>query len=172
MTLKGNAYPRTAWAYEERPVASSKLNLWDERIEAALELIFLLLSQAWGGGNGVLRGITADNLHVAVKTPSRMAVEVHPGYAFISKAPCKLGQTETLELLAPVTHPRIDLVQARLDTWNVGIKMGNEAATPAVPVVDTDCLVLAEVFMRPGMTCINAVDDGINGYLTDRRVFV
>ena len=172
MTIKGNAYPRTTWAYEERPVASSKLNLWDERIEAALELTFFLLSQAWGGGNGVIRGVTSDSLKVVGKSPSRMAVEVRPGYAFIAKSPYKLSSGATLDLLTPSTHPRIDLIQARLDTWSVGVKMGTEALIPAVPSPDTDCLALAQVFLRPGMTCINDLDDGTNGYLTDIRVFV
>ena len=172
MAIKGNAYARTTWAYEERPVASSKLNLWDERIEAALELTFFLLSQAWGGGNGVIRGVTADNLKACVKNPSRMAIEVRPGYAFIAKSPYKLNGIQTLDLLAPTTHSRIDLVQARLDTWSVGIKMGTEAPIPGAPSPDSDCLALAQVLLRPGMTCINEVDDGVNGYLTDIRVFL
>lgn len=173
MSIKGNAYPRTSWAYQERPVASSKLNLWDERIEAALELAFFLLSQAWGGGDGVVRGATADNLKVAAKYPARMSAEVRGGYAFISKSPYKLAaSTETPNVIAPTSNARIDLVQARLDTWGVGIKQGAEAATPVAPVADVDCLALARLYLRPGMACIKDVDDGVNGYVVDARAYV
>ena len=173
MAIKGNAYAKTTWAFQERPVTSSKLNLWDERIEAALEIVHFLLSLAWGGGDGVLRGAAADDLDVVVTSPEGMSAEVKPGYAFITRFPYKLAvATETPDVAAPATQPRIDLVQARLDTWGVGIKTGVEAATPEAPVADTDCLALAELYLRPGMTCIKDTDDSVNGYVIDVRAFV
>ena len=54
MAIKGLLYPKTTWDFEERPVKSAKLNAWDDRIEAALELCSLLLANAWGGGDGVV----------------------------------------------------------------------------------------------------------------------
>lgn len=173
MAIKGNAYAKTTWAFQERPVTSSKLNLWDDRIEAALEIVHFLLSLAWGGGDGVLRGAATDDLKTVATLPPGMSAEVQPGYAFISKFPYKLAAaTETPDVSAPAANPRIDLVQARLDTWGVGIKTGTEAAEPEAPAPDADCIVLAELYLRPGMTCIKDTDDSVNGYVCDGRVFV
>ncbi|HIJ74475.1 MAG TPA: hypothetical protein HPP83_10285 [Candidatus Hydrogenedentes bacterium] len=173
MAIKGNAYTKTTWAFEERPVASSKLNSWDDRIEAALELIHFLLSLAWGGGNGVVRGATAEDLEVAAKDPPSMRAEVGPGYAFIGNYPYKLAAaTDTAEVTAPTTDPRIDLVQARLATWDVSVKTGTEAASPSPPDPDTDCIALAQLYLRPGMTCIKDTDDSTNGYIIDARTFL
>jgi hypothetical protein len=93
MAIKGQGYIKTAWDFEERPVASAKLNQWDDRIEAALELVFFLLSQAWGGGNGVLRGASAADLQVAAKPIPAMNVDIAPGYAFVNGYPYRLAQT-------------------------------------------------------------------------------
>ncbi len=173
MAIKGSGYTKTAWTFQERPVASSKLNLLDDRIETALELAFWLLNMAWGGGSGILRGATTDDLKVEAKSTPGMTVAVKPGYAFISKMPFKLASsTDTSTLVAPTTHGRIDLVQARLDTWGVSVKTGIEAVTPSPPSVDADCIALARVYLRPGMTCIKNTDDATNGYLADVRTFL
>ena len=173
MAVKGLGYLKTTWAFQERPVASTKLNTWDDRIEAALELAFFLLNQAWGGGSGVIRKAAADDLRVAATSPTGLSVEVKPGYAFIEGYPYKLGTAiETVDVAAPATMPRIDLVQARLVTWDVSIVGGTEAASPTAPDSEADCLPLAELHLRPGMTCIKNADDGTNGYITDVRTFL
>ena len=173
MAVKGLGYTKTTWVFQERPVASSKLNAWDDRIETALELVYQLLSLAWGGGSGVLRGATTDDLKTAATSPAGMSVKVKPGYAFVSKYPYKLAAiTETPVVTAPAAHPRIDLVQARLDTWGVGIKTGAEATSPTPPDADADCIALARLYLRPGMTCIKDADDGVNGYIIDARTFL
>jgi len=173
MAIKGSAYLKTHWVFEERPVASSKLNSWDDRIEAALELAYFLLNQAWGGGSGVLRGVTAEDLRVAARAAPGLSVEVRPGYAFINHHVYRLSQTtETVDVLPPAAHPRIDLVQAALSTGAVTIKQGAESATPAVPGVDSDHLALAELHLRPGMSAIKNSDDGVDGFIVDRRNFL
>ena len=173
MAVKGSAYTKTTWAFQERPVTSSKLNLWDDRIETALELIYYLLNYAWGGGSGVLRGMATDDLKTVASSPPGMSATVKPGYAFISKMPFKIATaTETPDVTAPTSHPRIDLVQARLDTWGISVKTGAEAASPTPPNPDPDCLVLARLYLRPGMTCIKDADDSANGYITDVRAFL
>ncbi|GMW01798.1 MAG: hypothetical protein AMXMBFR84_29350 [Candidatus Hydrogenedentota bacterium] len=173
MAIKGQGYVKTTWAFEERPVASSKLNTWDDRIEAALELAFHLLNHAWGGDSGVLRNATADDLRVHATTPESVRVRVEPGYAFISKCPFRMtGPAETGDLAPPAAQPRIDLVQARLDTWSVQVLTGVESATPSPPVAGTDCIALAQIYLRPGMTTIKDADDSVNGYITDVRTFL
>ncbi len=173
MAVKGNGYTKTTWSFEERPVASSKLNGWDDRIEAALELIHFLLSHAWGGGDGVVRGAAVDDLKVVATSPVGLSVVVEPGYAFVSSFPYKLAAaTQTADVTAPVTNPRIDLVQARLDTWDVSVKAGTESATPVAPSADADCIGVAELYLRVGMASIKNADDASNGYITDVRTFL
>jgi len=173
MAIRGSSYTKTTWTFQERPVLSSKLNLWDDRIETALELAFWLLNLAWGGGSGVLRGAMPDDLKAVAKSPPGMTVTVKQGYAFISKMPFKLAaETDTPAFLPPAVYPRIDLVQSRLDTWGLSVKTGIEAASPSPPETDADCIALAHVYLRPGMACIKDADDSVNGYLTDVRTFL
>jgi hypothetical protein len=170
MAIKGLGYIKTTWAFQERPVPSAKLNAWDDRIEDALELIHFLLNQAFGGDDGIVAGATADDLRVVALAAPALAVEVRPGYAFISGSPYKLATaTPTPEVAVPAAQPRIDLVQARLKTWDVSIKPGTEAASPKAPAPDADCIALAELHLRPGMTVIKDTDDGINGFIVDTR---
>lgn len=173
MPIKGNAYTKTTWSFQERPVPSAKLNTWDDRIEQALELAHKLLSLAWGGGDGVIRGATANDLQVVATSPESLAVLVEPGYAFISGLPYWLeAQTQTADVTAPASDPRIDLVQARLETWDISVKQGTEAATPTAPTADADAIPLAELYLRPGMSSIKDTDDTTNGYITDARNFL
>ena len=173
MAIKGLGYTKTAWTFEERPVSSSKLYTWDNRIELALELAFFLLSQAWGGGNGVVRKAAAEDLKVAASATPNLSVRVNPGYAFISKFPYKLAaEAATSDVTSPAANPRIDLVQARLNSWDVSIVTGTEAASPTAPAAQSDCLALASLYLRPGMTSIKNTDDTTNGYIVDARTFV
>ena len=173
MAIKGPSFVKTAWSFEERPVASSKLNTWDDRIETALELLFLLLNQAWGGGSGVIRGAVVDDLKAEALSTPGLSVEIQPGYAFISNFPFKLAAaTETVDVTAPSTNDRIDLVQASLKSWTVSIVTGTESATPIAPSPDEDCIALAQLYLRPGMASIKNADDATNGYIIDARTFL
>ena len=173
MAIEGSAYTKTTWAFEERPVASSKLNLWDDRIEAGLELLHFLMAQAWSGNDGVARGVTADDLDAKATSPASLAVSVQPGYGFIRAFPYKLASaTTTSDVTAPITDPRKDLVQARLGTWDISVKLGTEAASPTAPAPDSDAIAIAELFLRPGMTVIKDTDDSTNGYIIDVRSFL
>jgi hypothetical protein len=69
-------------------------------------------------------------------------------------------------------HPRIDLVQARLNTWGISVKTGTEAASPTPPSADADCIALGRLYLRPGMTSIKDTDDSVNGYIIDVRAFL
>ena len=146
MAVKGLGYLKTTWAFEERPVASSKLNTWDDRVESALELVLYLLNEAWGGGEGVLRVGSGTELKAQALSTPGLSVEVQSGFAFIGGYPFRLtSAVETVDVTAPVTNDRIDLVQARLETWDVSIVTGTESATPIAPIAGTDALALAEL---------------------------
>lgn len=173
MAVKGNLYTKTAWAFEERPVASSKLNQWDDRIEAAAELLSRMDAEAWGGVDGILRGSQIGALKVSATSPESLTVEVEPGYAYISGFPYRLADSvQTVAVAAPSSDPRIDLVQTRLHTWDVSVVTGTEDASPSAPAADADALPLAELYLRPGMTVIKDADDASNGYITDVRAFL
>jgi len=173
MAIKGLSYSKTNWSFEERPVASSKLNLWDDRIESAIELLSFLVQQQWGGESGVLRRTPADDLAVKATGPVSRIVEIRPGYAFINNYAYRLSAaTQTATIAVPAANPRRDLVQARLATWDVSVKTGTEAVSPTLPGADTDCLALAELYCKPGMTSIKDASDGTNGYIVDVRKFL
>ena len=172
MSEKGKAYIPTRWNYGERPVTAEKLNTWDDNIATALELAYHLVNEAFGGGDGVVQN-ALDALQVVALTPPTLAVKVQAGYAFISGMPFAL--TEAVELLpvtVPSTNPRTDLVQARLSDWTFVIKEGEEAASPTSPDPDDDCLPLALLHLRTGMTSIKNTDDSINGYIEDVRTLL
>lgn len=173
MGVQGKGYTKTVWGFEERPVGSDKLNLWDDTIEGSLELVFFLLSQAWGGGDGVVRGATTDDLKITATSPVSGAVDVEAGYAMIDRMPFKLGAQAALpSISAPIGNPRIDLVQAKLDGWVIEVKTGVESGSPVAPGVDAGSIVLAEIYTRVGMTVIKDVDDTVNGYIVDVRGFL
>jgi len=64
------------------------------------------------------------------------------------------------------------LVQARLENWDISIKPGTEASSPTAPNPDSDCIALAQLFLRPGMTVIKNTDDSTNGYIIDARNYI
>ncbi len=118
-------------------------------------------------------GENGETLACFALTDGRDLDQLAAGWAFIDGHPFRLAEAvETVDVPAPLSADRVDLVQARLDGWAVDIKQGTESATPAAPAADTDCIALAEIYLRPGMTSIGDSDDGTNGYITDRRVFL
>ncbi len=173
MAIKGQSYTKTQWIFEERPVSSAKLNQWDDRIEAALEMAFFLLNQAWGGGSGVLRGVSAGTLAVTPDSPESMSVIVDGGYAFVESYPFRLTEASAVAAIVPPTSlGRIDLVLTDLSTWGIVVKKGLESASPVAPDVGAGTMALAELVLRPGMSSIRSIDDGVNGYITDVRTFL
>ena len=172
MAMKGKGYLKTTWAFQERPVASAKLNDWDDRIESALVLLHYLLNQVWGGGDGVLRN-AADELEVQAAEPAGLSVTVHPGYAFIGRFAYALTESMAAPSVQPPSgQPRIDLVVAELGGWTAGVVTGEEDADPEPPEPPQETLPLAELYLRPGMNHIANEDDGNNGYIIDVRTFL
>jgi hypothetical protein len=173
MAIKGKGYIKTTWSFQERPVASSKLNAWDDNVESALELLHNILALAWGGGDGVIRAATEGDLEVVANSPPDLSVTVRSGRAFISKFIYKLAEDTTAgPVTPPVSNPRIDLVQAELANWIVSVATGEESADPSPPSPSVDCIALAQIYLRVGMTCIKDADDSVNGYIVDVRTFL
>ncbi len=98
---------------------------------------------------------------------------MQPGYAFISNFPYTLATAlQTVDVVAPSVDPRMDLVQARLGTWDVSVKQGTEAASPVAPTADADAIPIAHLFLRVGMSSIKDADDATNGYIIDARTYL
>ncbi len=173
MAFKGKGYIGTQWAYQERPVPSDKLNGWNERIAEAFELVHFLLNQAWGGGSGVIRNASEDDLAVVAADPPGATVIVRPGWAFIGGYAFRLDTpVATPAADTPTSQPRIDLVAARLAEWDVERIPGTEDADPAAPITPEDRIALAHLYLRPGMSAIQQDDNGTDGYIIDARTFL
>jgi len=135
-------------------------------------LAFRYLHRGFGNSSGVLR-IAGSELKTQAAATPKMSVQVAAGDASIDGFPYRLlALTDTADVTAPVTHNRIDLVQASLAGWTVTLKTGTEAASPVAPSADADCIALARLCLRPAMTVIKNTDDGTNGYIIDVRPFL
>lgn len=71
----------------------------------------------------------------------------------------------TAALVAPVSHPRIDLVAYDKVAAAIVVKQGNEAVSPLVPQMSGDYIPLAYIYNIVGETSIKDVTDGTNGYV-------
>ena len=49
---------------------------------------------------------------------------------------------------------------------------GTEAASPEPPDPEEDCVALAQLYLRVGMSSIKNADDAVNGYIIDARTFL
>jgi hypothetical protein len=131
------------------------------------------VSVAWGGGNGVIRYGAAPDDGLKVVPGGGIRVQVQPGAAFLSNLLFRLSAAfMTPNFIMPAQYARIDLVQANAATGLITVKQGADAQAPVAPVADTDCLALARVYCRAGMTSIDVTDIGTNGYIIDQRSFV
>lgn len=142
-----------------------------EELQARADLLEVILAYAWGGGDGVLRGAGGALSVTATDTPD-LYVQVATGYAFIGRrAVARSSSGAVGPVVAPVTNPRIDLVQITVDE-GVSIKTGEEAGSPTPPTPDAASLAIGYIHCRVGMTSIKNSDDSVNGYISDLRTYV
>lgn len=147
-------------------------------LQERLAAVEMLLAAAYGGGEGVM-ATSADRTQlkvVAQGTPD-MTVQVNAGACIASEMPAALtSDTTTDAITAPVTNPRIDVVEigvnAKSGATEVNIVTGTEAGSPSAPSVTSGYYKLAEIYCRVGMTSIKNTDDASNGYITDARRFL
>lgn len=133
---------------------------------------YAIMSQMSGGGDFVLRDAQEPTFfEVIAQAAPDMSVRIRAGMGFVSALGVRTtDNTDTAVIVAPVGNPRIDIVQ--ISKFNIiTIKTGSEAGSPSAPAVDSDNLLLAEIFARVGMTSIKDADDASNGFITDARVY-
>ncbi len=174
LTVTRGAEGMTPRAWPE----GSPVELWQTAqqfndLNRAVKTMEWFLAQSWGGGNGVIRYGATPNDGLKVTPGGALTVAVQPGGAFVNALMFRLAAAyTTVSFTVPTTNPRIDLVEANATTGAIAFKQGVESASPVAPTADTDCLVLAQVYCRVGMTVIGATDSGSNGYIVDQRTFI
>lgn len=115
-----------------------------------------------------------DNLKVRAQDTPDMTVVVNAGYALFDDGEgglekVEIGVTNSDPFLAPVSaFNRIDVL-VLTDEGLLNIIQGIESATPEIPSIPDDTIVLAGVYLRPGQTEILDLDDTIANYVTDAR---
>lgn len=148
---------------------------WLAEILLCVEDALFAVYSLFGGADGIKAyGTTPENILKvqALGTPG-LQIEVLSGLAFISGNIARMRSTFTSDTVnAPITNPRRDLVQMELDGRTISIKEGVESGSPSLPTVDADCLALAEIYCRVGMSSIKDTDDSTNGYIIDLRSFL
>lgn len=118
------------------------------------------------GQFGKTNGRLQSGLYVQAEGSPSLTVEITAGGGFAVGQPVALRTTATKTFIAPVTNPRIDVIQIDQE-GNIEVKAGTEHASPTAPTVDADALKLAEIYCRTGMTSIKNTDDASNGYITN-----
>ena len=156
------------------PITSSNRSAYDHKVwlEALVDQVELL---QWFIGELISEGVTAwwKAGHAAPSvTGLDTTVTVAAGAGFYANVPFRKYSSSGVEILATVTHPRIDKVCWDAQNENLVAVQGTAAASPAAPAVPTNYVEIAEVYVRVGSTTIKAADDSTNSYMTDTRDFV
>jgi len=140
-------------------------------LEVHAALVEGFIADLMGGGDGIIRnGITPETntaLKVVQTSPVSMKVTVKAGRAIISKRFFDLPEDwESGTITAPVTNPRIDLVQLVLATGLPAIKTGSENVSPVKPTPDANCLEAGSIALAVSQTDIETAD------ITDGRTYL
>jgi len=120
----------------------------------------------------VAEGVRQDGgLQVEAEGTPSMTVTVSAGLAIVSGQPVAANAVTSLVFVAPVTNPRIDIVQIS-QFGVVTSKAGTEAGSPSAPAVDTGNLLLANIHHTTAETVIKDTDDSTNGYIEPAQVYL
>lgn len=156
------AAAHTAGARVQQRIYAKQFNDLNRDV-AALKMV---MADSFGGGEGVIRTSTETQLKVTAQGSPNMTVNVAIGGAIVDGQVAAITTAvNTSAIVAPVTNPRIDVIQIDKD-GNIEVKTGTEAGSPSAPAVDADALKLAEIALATSTTSI------ITGLITDSRVFL
>ena len=148
---------------------------WLEKVAAAMELMQWFMAQDMGGGGTgwwAYGSVGYDSAKPAV-TGLDTTVTVGVGAGFYGGVPFRNAAESSVEIPAPVSDGRIDLVAWDAKSSLLKRIAGTEASTPAAPALPTDHVEVCRVRCRVGQTVILSSDtDAGEGYITDTRSFV
>jgi len=127
--------------------------LYVTELQTAVRRLQAVVLAAQGGNeDGIIAVDGSTNFAVTESTPNAMTVDVAAGAGYANGLPIYLASAETTAtIVAPVSNPRIDLVQIT-DQSEVEVKTGVEAGSPSAPTVDADAIALAEIALTTVMT--------------------
>jgi hypothetical protein len=109
---------------------------------------------------------SADDLKVVEADPPAMSVVVNPGVCIVSGMFTGIAEAVTISSIpAPVTNPRIDIIQIN-QSGTVSRKAGTEHASPSAPTPDADNMKLGQIALAVSMTEVENAD------CTDSRTFI
>lgn len=161
------------FVFQETPVTSSKLNVWNGNIDAVIKLLQNVISIITSQSHDAVL-IVGDNapLQVTAASPEDLTVQINTGWAVIQTALTGIDQTVSLPFggtfTAPVSNPRIDLIILR-NSGELDVVTGTEAASPTTPGTPNESISLASVYFRVGSTKIFDTDQSTDAYITDAR---
>lgn len=115
-----------------------------------------------GDQNGIIR-VGATALQVAEAGTPDMTVSIAPGAAVVDGQPTALVTEASVSFVAPVTYPRIDVVQLE-QNGTITVVTGAEDSSPVAPAATG--LKLAELALTTSTTEIENAD------ITDRRSYL
>jgi len=116
-------------------------------------------------------GVAQDGgTQVIADDPPSMTVVITAGSAIVSGQVVRIAEDVEIEFTAPVTDPRIDIVQVN-QFGAVSAKLGTEAGSPSKPSPDTGNAELAEVHHTTAETHIDDADGG-DGYIVPTQVYI
>jgi hypothetical protein len=146
---------------------------WYEAIAAKFNDLNEAVSVLCGGPDGVvanyLHGLTSGQ--VSAISPPSMSVFIAAGMFIADKQFFKIATSTSPTFTAPTVEDRIDTIVASGPDRAYVVYTGVEASTPSAPSVGDGEVLLAHVYLRPGMTEIHESDVTGEGFLTDQRTF-
>ncbi len=165
--------PSSLFAYQEVPLASSKMNCWNGNIAALFEMLQEVCSALLAQGkSGIVSISDANGLKVTPNNPPGMIVRTNIGWAVIKQSFAGTKETQTIPqgetFPAPSSHPRIDLVVLH-STGELQAIFGEEAESPEPPSTPDDAIALAQIVQRVGATQVLSFDNEVQSYIIDIR---
>jgi hypothetical protein len=161
------------FVFQEKPVASLKLNRWNGNIAAGFDLVHRVLALMLAQQQpAILTDGSQQALQVVSTEPASMQVAIQPGWAVFDDTLVGLEAQPMVplgvEFNPPTSQDRIDLI-CITQYGEINSITGNEAPLPEAPATPEGSLALARVYQRPGATQILADDNSNDSYIIDQR---
>ena len=159
--------------YQEVPLTSSKMNLWNGNITASFQLLHKVCSLLFSPNRmAVICHEDEDGLRVVAADPEDMTVQVNAGWAILSESFAGLLEPQALPVgglfSPPVQYARRDLIFLK-PNGELDVLEGVESENPVAPDTPPDSIPLTYVHHRVGSEKIFDTDQGDDSYLIDVR---
>lgn len=155
---QNDQHSSTLFAYQEKPLASAKLNQWNGNLAAGFTLLHAVLrTLATPNQTAILTGGAPSALRVEAQDPPNRTVRLLPGWALLPHGFAGLDQALDLppagNLTPPVQNPRIDRIVLQASGEPL-VLTGEEAVAPTAPAIPDGAIALAAIEWPTGATAI------------------